>query len=216
MFITFEGIEGAGKSTQANLLANYLNDKKIPFVITREPGGTQLGEYLRALVLSGSPSPNSELFLFMADRAEHLERVIKPALDSGKWVICDRYIDSTYAYQYGGRQRSRQTVLDAMQLTNPVIPDMTFYLDVSVDDGLKRARDRGDLDSFESEAMEFHIRVKRAYKERQDENKNRIKTINCHNHQPEYISKEIINKVISFCRCVKSDSVCRKISRGAS
>ena len=115
MFITFEGIEGSGKSTQRQLLLRWLGSQDISYVATREPGGTRIGKTLRHLLLTNDSmiaSNRTELFLFAADRCEHIEQVIKPALNRGDWVVCDRYVDSTFAYQCGGRQHKESDILD--------------------------------------------------------------------------------------------------------
>ena len=168
MFITFEGIEGSGKSTQIRKLVQWLDAQSIDYFTTLEPGGTEIGKELRQLLL-GVPatihSNRSELFLFAADRTEHLEQVVKPALAADQWVICDRYIDSTFAYQYGGRQHSRDDVLDIIRLTHAIDPDITFILDLSVEEGLRRAKERAVLDRFEEEDISFHQRVRDAYLE---------------------------------------------------
>ena len=164
MFITFEGIEGSGKSTQRELLIDYLKGQGIPFVVTREPGGTEFGVHLREVLLSKDSritNNRSELFLFAADRTEHINQIIKPALNEGKWVICDRYIDSTFAYQYGGRQHSKADILDIIRLTDAPEPDLTFFMDVSVEEGLRRASSRGVLDRFEQETLDFSSSSKR-------------------------------------------------------
>lgn len=194
MFITFEGIEGSGKSTQRQLLVNYLEQQGIPYVVTREPGGTEFGVHLREVLLSKDSritTNRSELFLFAADRTEHINQVIKPALNDGKWVVCDRYIDSTFAYQYGGRQHPKQDVLDIIRLTQAIEPDITFYLDVSVEEGLKRASSRGILDRFEQETLDFHDRVRLAYLECAQINSHRTISIAAEGHNPESIFESI-------------------------
>ena len=166
MFITFEGIEGSGKSTQRERLLSWLDEQSMAYVSTREPGGTDTGQVLRQLLLSNQSditSNRTELFLFAADRCEHLNQIVLPALDRGDWVICDRYIDSTYAYQCGGRQHDEQDILDIIRLTNAIEPDITFLLDLSPEEGLRRARARADLDRFENEVLDFHHRVREAY-----------------------------------------------------
>ena len=165
MFVTFEGIEGSGKSTQRERLLQWLDNEGISYVSTREPGGTNIGRVLRQLLLSNQSelhSNRTELFLFAADRCEHLKTVVMPALARGDWVICDRYIDSTYAYQCGGRQHDEQDILD-IRLTQAVEPDITFLLDLFPEEGLRRAKARADLDRFEREVLAFHVRVREAY-----------------------------------------------------
>ena len=194
MFITFEGIEGSGKSTQRQLLVNYLEGQGIPYVVTREPGGTEFGVHLREVLLSKDSritTNRSELFLFAADRTEHINQVIKPALNDGKWVVCDRYIDSTFAYQYGGRQHPKQDILDIIRLTQAIEPDLTFYLDVSVEEGLRRASSRGVLDRFEQETLDFHERVRSAYLECAELNSHRTISIAAEGNDPESIFESI-------------------------
>lgn len=166
MFITFEGIEGSGKSTQRDQLTQYLQQRGVSFIETREPGGTLLGVRLRQILLEETTpiaAHQTELFLFAADRIEHIHQVIQPALDRNEWVICDRYIDSTYAYQHGGRQHSKDNVINIIRMTEAIEPDITFFLDVSVEEGLKRATSRGKLDRFEREPIDFHHRIRDAY-----------------------------------------------------
>tara|TARA_A100001015_G_scaffold261992_1_gene307865 strand:+ start:957 stop:1568 length:612 start_codon:yes stop_codon:yes gene_type:complete len=168
MFITFEGIEGSGKTTQIQRVLDWLASDDIPVVSTLEPGGTPIGLSLRDMLLSSNGGLNaaaSELFLFAADRCEHIHQVIQPALYRGDWVICDRYIDSTFAYQYGGRQHKKEDVLDVIRLTHAIEPDLTFLLDLSPEEGIRRAVLRGTLDRFETQAMAFHERVRAAYLE---------------------------------------------------
>ena len=133
----------------------------------------------------------SELFLFAADRTEHINQVIKPALNDGKWVVCDRYIDSTFAYQYGGRQHPKQDILDIIRLTQAIEPDLTFYLDVSVEEGLRRASSRGVLDRFEQETLDFHERVRAAYLECAQINSHRTISIAAEGHGPGSIFESI-------------------------
>lgn len=168
IFITFEGTEGCGKSTQALLLADYLRGLGWEVLLTREPGGTGLGERLRGVLL-GSPealAPVTELLLFAADRAQHVEEVIRPALEAGKAVVCDRYSDSTFAYQHFGRGLPLEAVEAVCRVaTGGVVPDLTFVLDVPVEEGLARARGRGLFDRFEDAELAFHERVREGYLE---------------------------------------------------
>jgi dTMP kinase len=198
MFITFEGIEGSGKSTQRQLLMDYLTQSDIPFVVTREPGGTEFGIHMREVLLSKDSritTNRSELFLFAADRTEHINQVIKPALDQGKWVVCDRYIDSTFAYQYGGREHPKEDILDIIRLTHAIEPDLTFYLDVSVEEGLTRASQRGVLDRFEQETLDFHKRVRLAYLECAEINAHRTVKITAEGLDPTQIFESIKDEI---------------------
>ena len=198
MFITFEGIEGSGKSTQRKRLLHWLEVNGISYISTREPGGTSVGQVLRDLLLSNSSmisSNRTELFLFAADRCEHLEQVVSPALKRGDWVICDRYIDSTYAYQYGGREHDEQDILDIIRLTNAIEPDLTFLLDLSPEEGLRRAKERADLDRFENEMLAFHIRVRDAYLACAKKNTHRMSVIPSEGRSIDDIFDMIVTKI---------------------
>jgi dTMP kinase len=169
-FITLEGGEGAGKSTQVERLRRFLEDRGIALVTTREPGGTPVAEAIRGLLLSRdhpAMHPDTELLLMFAARAEHLRTLILPALEAGKWVLCDRFTDATYAYQGGGRglDTARIAALETW-VQGPIRPDLTLLLDMDVKTGLARARGRGEADRFEQEAVEFFERVREAYLER--------------------------------------------------
>lgn len=164
LFITIEGIEGCGKSTQIKLLAQYLREKGYPVVVTREPGGTPLAERIRGLLMENNEepvAPLTELFLYEAARAQHVNRVVLPALARGEIVLCDRYADSTSAYQGAGRQLAD----DFIELLNRLAagaawPDRTFILDMAVEEGLRRARVRGSDDRMMAETLEFHRRIR--------------------------------------------------------
>jgi dTMP kinase len=171
-FITLEGIEGAGKSTQLGALRDFLQARNIVVQCTREPGGTPLGERLRSILLdpaTGSITPEAELLLIFSARAEHLARVVKPALASGNWVVCDRFTDASYAYQGGGRGlgSERVAVLETW-LQGDLRPDLTILLDLPAEMGLSRSADRGQLDRMEQEQIEFFARVRRAYLEQSE------------------------------------------------
>lgn len=169
-FITLEGAEGVGKSTQVQALRAFLESRGVPLLVTREPGGTPVAERIRELLLSRDHPPmhpDTELLLMFAARAEHLRTRILPALEAGTWVLCDRFTDATYAYQGGGRglDPARIAVLEDW-VQGPVRPDLTLLLDVDVHTGLARARNRGEADRFEQEAVDFFERVRRAYLDR--------------------------------------------------
>ena len=167
IFITLEGGEGAGKSTHLAFVQKWLQQTGRKVVVTREPGGTELGERIRELLLHARDidiSSESELLLMFAARAEHLHKFIKPALSKGKTVLCDRFTDATYAYQGGGRGMSREriTLLETW-VQGDLRPDLTLLLDVPVEVGLERAGNRSAPDRFEREDGEFFQRVRKAY-----------------------------------------------------
>ncbi len=171
LFISFEGIEGCGKSTQIHLLADYFDKQAQAYIKTREPGGTALGEKIRPLLLDRNSNPNSlaELFLYSADRAQHCEEVIRPGLKQSKIVMCDRFIDSTLAYQHGGRKIDLALIENLIQIsTEGLKPDLTFLFDCPVEVGLGRAKGRNlkenDIqDRFENLDLSFHQAVREEY-----------------------------------------------------
>jgi len=170
LFVTFEGIEGTGKSTQVALAAERLRARGLATVVTREPGGTPLGEALRALLLarrSERRDPVVEALLMVADRAEHVRAVIEPALAEGKIVLCDRHADATVAYQGGGSGVDRSRIADWNKAaTGTLRPDLTVLLDLEPERALERLRARArSLDRFESEPVGFFNRVRAAYLE---------------------------------------------------
>lgn len=166
-FITMEGGEGVGKSTNLSFLKNYLSDNGIDVVTTREPGGTQLGEQIRDVLLQvrqDQVDAMTELLLIFAARAQHIREFIEPALAAGQWVLCDRFTDATYAYQCGGRGVDWDTVKRLEEIVQGGLrPDYTVLLDVSVAIGMARARGRGNLDRFELETLDFFERVRSSY-----------------------------------------------------
>lgn len=168
-FITVEGIEGVGKTTNISFIQQTLQAAGHEVVLTREPGGTPLAEAIRALLLDPhytGMDPVCELQLMFAARAEHLARVIRPALEQGQWVLCDRFTDATYAYQGGGRGIDTAIIARLEQLVQGDFrPHLTLLLDVPVEVGLARAGDRSDPDRFEQEQVEFFERVRQAYLE---------------------------------------------------
>lgn len=174
MFATFEGIEGSGKSTALNMLAGYYRDVGESPLLTREPGGSNLGRRLRSMLLDARSEcicGRAELYLFLADRAQHVESVIRPALEAGQTVLCDRYSDSTLAYQGYGRGGDLEKLEFANRLaTGGLRPDITFLLDLPVSQGLARAgarnKNAGTIISegrFDSESRDFHERVRKGY-----------------------------------------------------
>ncbi len=169
-FLTIEGTEGVGKSTNLAFVRDWLVAKGIEVVVTREPGGTPMAEEIRGLLLSKreeSVDETAELLLVFAARAQHLAQLIKPALERGAWVLSDRFTDATYAYQGGGRGLSKEVITQLEVLVQGELrPDLTLILDIDVELGLNRARQRGELDRFESETLGFFERVRAAYKAR--------------------------------------------------
>jgi len=166
-FITMEGIEGVGKSTNMTFMKNYLEARGLTVVMTREPGGTDLAEQIRSLLLAPRDEPMcemTELLLVFAARAQHLAQVIRPALARGQWVLCDRFTDATYAYQGGGRFMDKGTIAALETLVQEGLrPDLTLVLDLEPELGLSRARSRAALDRFERETVEFFKRVRSEY-----------------------------------------------------
>ena len=167
-FITIEGTEGVGKSTNLAYVHEWLTNRGVDVVVTREPGGTPLAEEIRTLLLAKrdeAVDETAELLLVFAARAQHLQQVIKPALARGAGVLCDRFTDATYAYQGGGRGLDVATIAQLEQLVQGDLrPDLTLVLDIDVELGLQRARQRAELDRFESEAVAFFERVRAAYR----------------------------------------------------
>ena len=169
-FITFEGIEGSGKTTQINLLADYLRNQGHKVIVSREPGGTELGKKIRKLLLDpryDNMDYRTEILLYAADRAQHVKEKIKPALQEGKIVISDRFVDSNLAYQAAGRGLDYDMVYQINDwVINSCWPDLTFILDIDIKEGLKRARSLSKDstgDRLEREVDEFHQRVRNAY-----------------------------------------------------
>ena len=180
-FITLEGGEGVGKTTNLAFIKNYLEQHNIAVVVTREPGGTVLAEKIRHLLLnndSEAVSENAELLLIFAARAQHIKHVIEPALAQGAWVLCDRFTDATFAYQGGGRNMRISTIEWLENLVQGTLrPDLTLLLDAPVEIGLERARKRGAFDRFEAEEISFFEQVRRAYLLQLESHPERIKLI---------------------------------------
>jgi dTMP kinase len=166
-FITLEGGEGAGKSTQIQVVKDYLEARGIDVIVTREPGGTPVGQEIRNLLVSGDKdkwSPLSETLLILADRAAHLERVIRPALADGKYVVCDRFFDSTRAYQGIAGGLGLEVIHNLQQpVLATTLPDVTLLLDIDPEKGLSRAQERGGDLRFESKTLAYHQTLRQAF-----------------------------------------------------
>ncbi|MEA1970848.1 MAG: dTMP kinase, partial [Thermodesulfobacteriota bacterium] len=188
LFVTFEGIEGSGKTTQIRMAGDYLKKKDLPFVLTGEPGGTPVGTELRKILLDKTAlvlSCRTELLLFAADRAQHVEEIIEPSLGKGKVVLCDRFSDATIAYQGYGREQDIKSVRAICDFASrSLVPDMTFLFDISTDKGLDRVVDRarrmGNVpleDRFEKEHLRFHETIRNGYLALAEENPDRFRII---------------------------------------
>ena len=197
-FITLEGIEGSGKSTNLKVIKAVLDQNKIDYVVTREPGGGPLGLQLRELLLDKdqSISPNVEMLLMMADRKDHVDNLIKPNLEKDIWVISDRYLDSTIAYQGGGRQLDIKLIDSLSAELKLPTPDLTLLFDLPVDVALQRAKKRSELDRFEREPKDFHSRIRDSYLELAAHN-HRIKTVDS-SEDIESVSMQVEKYLIDF------------------
>ena len=201
-FITLEGIEGSGKSTSLEHIANTLDKKSIDYILTKEPGSGSLGNELRSLLLSSDNkiSGEVELLLMMADRKNHLDSLVIPNLKNGIWVISDRYLDSTYAYQGGGRKMDVALIDELSSSLNLLAPDLTILFDLPVEIALERAKQRANLDRFEKEPIDFHNRIRNTYRLRAEEDSKRIKIVDSSvsfkevKAQVEYIISQFLNE----------------------
>ena len=178
-FITLEGIEGSGKTSSIKSITDLLDDKNTNYIITREPGGSSIGNELRSVLLDPNTKISSEveLMLMLADRKDHVEKVILPNLEAGIWVISDRFMDSSFAYQGGGRGLDKEIINAFSKNLKLPTPDLTLLFDVPVEISLSRVKARGELDRFEQEELFFHNRIREAYLELAKENINRIQII---------------------------------------
>ncbi len=199
-FITFEGIDGAGKSTHIASVAELVRSHGLGVVSTREPGGTPLGEKLRELLLHDPMHLETEALLMFAARREHLAQVIEPALARGDWVICDRFSDATYAYQGGGRGLDKRKFAELEQWVHGHLqPDLTFLFDLAPAVAGERIAAQGrELDRFEQEQADFHDRVRQAYLERAASAPDRIRVINAGQTLVE-IKKQVEETVTTYC-----------------
>jgi len=170
VFITLEGAEGAGKSSNLSFINDFLRSRNIDLIVTREPGGTPLAEEIRSLLLTPRSEricANTELLLIFAARAQHLQHLIEPSLRSGQWVLSDRFTDASFAYQGGGRQMNMATISQLERMVQGDLrPDLVILLDVPVEIGMRRVLKRGALDRFEQENIAFFERVRESYLQR--------------------------------------------------
>ncbi|MFT5112717.1 MAG: dTMP kinase [Parasphingorhabdus sp.] len=201
LFITIEGTDGAGKSTQVECLKNTLANNQIEFVLTREPGGSPLGEALRDLLLQRENiniSVKAQLLMMFAARAQHLEEIIIPTLQQGKWVICDRFTDATYAYQGGAGGLGLDAVGTIEQWTQDDLrPDLTLLLDIPVETGMARTEGRGESkDRFEKQGIEFKKKIRETYLELANRFPHRIQRIDA-TSSIEQVSGQITNLITS-------------------
>ena len=200
-FITIEGTEGVGKTTNMAFIKAWLEAKKLPYLSTREPGGTPLAEQIRELLLAPRAElvcSASELLLMFAGRAQHIDQVIEPALVGGNWILCDRFTDATYAYQGAGRNMGSDLIAKLEILVQGRLrPDLTLILDIPVEIGLKRASARSDPDRFELEKVEFFERVRRGYLGIAEQDPDRCKLIDA--SQPlEQVQSQIVGVLEAF------------------
>ncbi|MFH0702930.1 MAG: dTMP kinase [bacterium] len=198
LFITFEGADGSGKTTQLNLTAEYFKKNNIDFITTRDPGGTQLGIRIRDILLNyqGKIFPFCELFLYLADRSQHIEEKIIPALNMGNLVFCDRYIDSTLAYQGYARGLDIHKIMDLNDLvTHSLMPDLTLLFDIDTKTAMSRLGN--NKDRLESEAINFHQKVREGYLDLAKKYPQRIRLINA-NRQINDIHQEVIQILLKI------------------
>lgn len=199
LFITFEGADGSGKTTQLNNVKAFLEQKGFDVVVTREPGALEIGQKIRNILLhhDGIIADRCEMFLFLADRAQHVETFIKPAIEAGKIVLCDRHVDSTIAYQGYGRGQDIQLLKDLNKMAvNGLTPDLTLVFDVSTE--VAQERVGSEKDRMESAGIEFHKKVRNGYLELQKQECDRIKLVNANNSIEKVFedTKEIVSKLI--------------------
>ncbi|EON94132.1 thymidylate kinase [Marinobacter lipolyticus SM19] len=200
-FITFEGTEGVGKSTQLQIAANTLTALGVEFIVTREPGGTPMAEAIRELLLAPreeAVNDTTELLLMFAARAQHLHTRILPELKAGRWVLCDRFTDATFAYQGGGRgvPAERIALLEDL-VQGDVRPDRVILLDAPVETGMTRARHRGDLDRFEQEALAFFERIRATYLQRASADPERYQIVDA--ARPlEVVTEDVVSRITAM------------------
>ena len=200
-FITIEGTEGVGKTTNITFIKQWLDDNGISFINTREPGGTPLAEEIRQVLLSNRDEKvcsKAELLMMFAGRAQHIDQVIEPQLAQGNWVLCDRFTDATYAYQGAGREMGDDLIKDLETMVQgDMRPDLTLILDVPVELGLERAGKRSEPDLFELEKTDFFNRVRHAYLSMATNNPQRYKIIDA-SQALEHVQLQIADTLNSF------------------
>ncbi len=199
LFITFEGADGSGKTTQLNNIKSFLEQKGFDVVVTREPGALEIGQKIRNILLhhDGIVADRCEMFLFLADRAQHVETFIKPAINEGKVVLCDRHTDSTIAYQGYGRGQDINLLKELNEIAvNNIKPDLTLVFDVSTE--IAQERVGSEKDRMESAGLEFHRKVRNGYLELQKQESDRIKLVNANNSIEEVFedTKKIVDKLL--------------------
>ena len=198
-FITFEGLDGAGKSTHIGAIIAFLRNHGLTVTGTREPGGTALAEEIRELLLSREMDLDTETLLMFAARQHHINHLILPALSRGEWVVSDRFTDATFAYQGGGRGVSDEKISVLEQwVQSGLQPDLTFVFDLPFEVAQKRIQGGRVLDRFEKEARDFHERVRAAYLKRASDFPARIRIINA-DQAPDLIYKQVEDAVTTFC-----------------
>ena len=194
-FITFEGVDGAGKSTHIDEVISFLESQKIAVKRTREPGGTKLGEKLRELLLHDEMDPETETLLMFAARRQHIAEVIKPALDEGVFVVSDRFTDATYAYQYGGKQVAYSKIEALEAWVHPDLKaDLTLLFDLPVEISIDRLKKNRTPDKFEKESEAFFNRLRNVYLDLARQHPNRYKIINA-NQPIETVSHDVIEAI---------------------
>ena len=196
MFITFEGIEGSGKSTQIQMLKEFFEKKSLKAFFTKEPGSSEIGKEIRSILLNKENKiyPQTEIFLIFADRVQHVEEIIKPNLNEGKIVVSDSYYDCSVGYQGQREGISKIEIYQLIENLDLPTPDITFLLDLPANVGLKRAKNRASLDRFESEEISFHEGVRQNYLDLQEQNFQRIVKIDA-TQSPNEIFSNIIKKI---------------------
>jgi len=201
-FITIEGSEGAGKTTQISLIKDFLNQQGIEVVCTREPGGTPIAEKVREILLDKENTalcPDAELLLVFAARSQHINELIMPALNSGTWVISDRFTDASFAYQGGGRGMQWEKISQLRDwVQGELRPDLTLLFDLPVEIGMARAKKRGPSDRFEAEEISFFEKVRSGYLRIYDEEKHRFKQVDA-NQTQEQVALQVKKIITEFC-----------------